>query len=111
VKLAQIILPAQPHLHTTHLWLEQQLFTLWRGYTAVTGQGAWQDDEGNGAYEPVVIYHVAMERADVIKLRILAQQLATISNETCIMIVTPNGDVEFVKREENNSTTPLTPAT
>lgn len=102
MKLAQIILPAQPHLHNCHLWLEQQLFTTWNGYTAVVGKGAWEDEEGCGAYEPVVIYHVAMAHADVIKLRKLAVQLANLSKEKCIMIVTPNGDVEFVKPSENN---------
>ena len=96
MKLAQITLPKGHHLYPSHIWLENQLIERWKGYTAHSAKGAWVDG-GNGVFEEVIVYSVAMERADVIHFRSMAQELCAMSKEQCIMIVTPNGDVEFVK--------------
>lgn len=101
MKLAQIILPETAYLHPAHIWLTNQLVTRWKGYTATPrNTGYWEDDDGNGHYEEVTIYMVAMERADVIQLREVAAEVARLGDQTCVMIVTPNGDVEFIKPKE-----------
>ena len=105
MKLAQIILPKDtPHLHATlhatHMYLEAELAKHWNGFTAMPAKGFWQDPNGNGLYEEVIVYMVAMERADVIHLRELAERVAKLGGQDCVMIVTPNGDVEFIKNKE-----------
>lgn len=109
MKLAQIILPKQTNiqmgcgdttLYYAHNQLELDLAKKWGGYTAYEAKGFWQDPEGNGHFEMVVVYQVAMERADVIHLRELAAETCAAAKQQCVMIVTPNGDVEFIKPKE-----------
>jgi hypothetical protein len=98
MKLTQIILPEAWHIRPAHLWLQHQLIERWNGYTAMPNStGMWKDDDGNGYFEPVTVYMVAMERADVIHLREVAAEVARLGDQQCVMIVTPQGDVEFIK--------------
>lgn len=104
MKLAQIILPEAWHIRPAHLWLQEQIVQRWNGYTAVpSATGMWQDGEGNGHFEPVTVYMVAMERADVIHLREVAAEVARLGDQQCVMIVTPMGDVEFIKPRKEQS--------
>lgn len=104
MKLAQIVFPKHPHLYATHNWLEANIIANWNGYTAFPARGMWQDANGDGHFEEVIVYQVAMERADVIKLRHLAAEAAKLGAQQCVMIVTPQGDVEFVKNPVQENT-------
>lgn len=100
MKLARIILPERDNdngmLTDEHGYLQKTLLERYGGFTQTSGIGGWKH-EGVIMYERVRIYDVAMERADVISLRNLAAEMATRANQHSVMIVTPNGDVEFVK--------------
>jgi hypothetical protein len=114
MKLARIILPIMDNqlrpLNRQHEELKDRLLADWGGYTVTDGRGAWLH-EGKVYAEQVMIYAVAMERADVVRFRTLAAEIARAARQECVMIVTPNDDVEFVKPEapqrgafiENNS--------
>lgn len=103
MKLAQIILPLRDNngesLTWQHAQLRHDLREAWGGYTAVDAEGSWAN-EGRIMTEPVIVYHIAMERQDVIRLRELAASVAQAARQECVMIVTPCGDVEFVKPGE-----------
>jgi hypothetical protein len=101
MKLAKIILPERDNNNETLVWqhqaLKDQLIANFGGYTATKGHGGWDAGRGRVAVEPVWVYDVAMERAATPTLRSIAQTLAADAKQDCVMIVTPNGDVEFVK--------------
>lgn len=102
MKLAQIILPEADNkgepLLFQHQKLKSHLLSRWGGFTSTAGSGGWLRERDNTIVaEPVQIYSVAMERADVTHFRELARQVARDAGQECVMIVTPNGDVEFVK--------------
>lgn len=118
MKLAQLILPANANkgvapegfvnlpermaanrrMDRTHELLKQRLLDDFGGYTETRGQGAWKPPEGRPlVIEPVVVYQIAMERQSVIRLREIARDCAIMADQECVMIVTPCGDVEFVK--------------
>ena len=101
MKLAKIILPdwgndKQP-LFMEHRQLQAELLKRWGGWTRTTGTGSWRDDEDREVKEPVSVYLIAMSPADAPTLRALAARTARAAKQTCVMIVTPNGDVDFVK--------------
>ena len=100
MKLAAIILPIADNegrsLFHQHEQLKHELLAKWGGYTTTDGRGAWQS-QNRVVAEPVLKYEVAMERADVVAFRVLASSVAHAARQECVMIVTPNGDVEFVK--------------
>lgn len=104
MKMAQITLPLMAPVYGALSWQHEQLkrdiVNKWNGYTAWPAQGMWQDADGNGHYEEVMVYQIAMPRADVILLRALASAVAAAAGQQCVMIVTPNGDVEFIKPRE-----------
>ena len=97
MKLAQIVLPNAHHTYPAHAWLEYEITQRWKGYTAYPAKGMWINDKGDGFFEEVTVYQVAMDRADVIHLRLVAAEVAQRGQQQCVMIVTPNGDVEFIK--------------
>lgn len=100
MKLAQIILPEWTNekrpLFLEHALLRSLLLDAFSGYTEVHGMGCWRNGETDQR-EPVVVYSIAMERAAVIQLRGIAQRMCREAKQECVMIVTPCGDVEFVK--------------
>lgn len=102
MKLAQIILPKFDNAHTPlvtqHAIVRGELLDRWGGYTMTEGFGGWRSD-GKDIAEPVNIYSVAMERAAVVEFRQWAKGVCTLTRQQCVMIVTPNGDVEFIKGE------------
>jgi hypothetical protein len=104
MKLATIILPVADNkgddLFFQHEQLKRGLLSRWGGYTVTQGHGSWLSPRNEIVSEPVRIYHVAMERADVIALRTLAASVAHYARQFSVMIVTPCGDVEFVKPAE-----------
>lgn len=100
MKMAQITMPKSHDTMPALLWLEREIVQRWKGYTNWLANGFWEDPEGNGFYEEVIVFQVAMERADVIHLREVAAELAARGDQQCVMIVTPNGDVEFIKAKE-----------
>ena len=101
MKLARIILPERDSnnelLVAEHQVLQRRLIDRYNGYTQTKGSGGWRSSTGKIFKEPVFIYDVAMERADAPSLRALAANTAFDANQECVMIVTPCGDVEFVK--------------
>lgn len=107
MKLAQIILPivdnAGKELFFEHGRLKHELMANWGGYTQVHGNGAWKSEADGVIAEPVVVYSIAMPLADVVKFREIARGVAKSARQQCVMIVTPNGDVEFVAPAENKS--------
>lgn len=104
MKLARIILPERDNNNESLAWQHQalmdQLTANFGGYTATKGHGGWQHPGGALQRENVWVYDIAMERQDVLKLRAIAQIVAKDARQDCVMIVTPNGDVEFVKPEK-----------
>jgi hypothetical protein len=101
VKIAKIILPLignngadlfMVHQHAKHYMLKN-----WGGYTSYETIGGWAGKNGMVEGEKAIMYEVAMPLADVIKLRSLASFIGYQAQQECVMIVTPNGDVEFVK--------------
>lgn len=109
MKLAQIILP-QIGNDGTDLWrvhenFKHELLTRWGGFTAHEARGAWLDDRNTIQAEPVVVYLVAMELGAVLELRDMARRIASEAKQKCVMIVTPQGDVDFVKPENNSAQT------
>ena len=100
MKLAKLVLPlldnAGRDLFEVHRELQHELLKTWGGYTSTEGVGGWRNGHGKLFNERVLIYAVAMERADAPKLRALGVAFATKARQESVMIVTPNGDVEFV---------------
>lgn len=101
MKLAKLVLPTRDNVLTS-MWGEHQdvramLADAFGGYTQTMGAGGWKRPDGKVQVEPVVVYDIAMERAAVIKLRDIAAEVAKLCRQGCVMIVTPNGDVEFIK--------------
>ncbi len=101
MKLARIILPERDNDNQTLAWqhqaLQDILIARYGGYTATKGCGAWDAGEDRVHREVVWVYDVAMERAAVVDFRKLAADTARDANQDCVMIVTPQGDVEYVK--------------
>lgn len=105
MKLAKIILPERDNNNESLSWQHQALQDLlianFGGFTMTKGFGGWVNAERQPftvvMRENVWVYDIAMQRADTPKLRSLAQQLAADAKQEAVMIVTPNGDVEFVK--------------
>ena len=87
MKLAQIILPNSHDTYPAHAWLEHEIAARWKGYTAYPAKGFWQAPNGDGFFEEVTVYMVAMERADVIHLRYVAAEVAERGGQQCVMIV------------------------
>ncbi len=110
MKLARIILPERSNdrymLTLVHSALRRRLIADYGGCTRTVGEGSWTNDEGETKHERVYIYDVAMERAAVTDFRSLAADIARDARQDCVMIVTPQGDVEFVK-PKINPTQPL----
>jgi hypothetical protein len=73
------------------------LLKLWSGYTCYDVCGAWKASDERIVADASVRYEVAMPLADVTKFRTLAASVAKVCRQECVMIVTPCGDVEFVK--------------
>ena len=100
MKLARIILPERDNNNGSLSWQHQALQDIlvarYGGFTMTKGFGAWAND-GTIKREPVWVYDVAMERAAVVDFRKLAADTARDAAQECVMIVTPQGDVEFVK--------------
>ena len=105
MKLAKIVLPvldnAGHDLWDAHRGLQTILINEFGGFTSYEGLGGWRNLHGKLFKERVVIYDVAMERAAAPKLREIAGHLARDARQESVMIVTPNGDVEFVPQDEN----------
>lgn len=101
MKLARIILPERnndnQHLTGVHQVLRERLMFQFGGYTMTKGIGGWNNTDRRAVVEPVFVYDIAMERADTPTLRRIAAQVAADAHQDCVMMVTPNGDVEFVK--------------
>lgn len=101
MKLARIILPERDNNNETLVWnheqLKRDLVGRYGGFTMTKGYGGWRSSSGSLLYETVWIYDVAMERADVQSFRQLAREVARYARQECVMIVTPQGDVEFLK--------------
>ena len=106
MKLASIILPIADNegeaLFYEHEQLKHDLLKRWHGFTAVDVRGAWQGPDDQVMADASVRYDIAMPLADVVHLRDLASDLAIRCRQECIMIVTPNGDVCFVKSSVEN---------
>ena len=104
MKLARITLPAAGNLGADlwheHQLLKQTILNHWGGYTSFHADGAWLPPGADRPQaERVVVYEVAMALGDAPKLRAVAARFARICDQQCVMIVTPNGDVDFVKPE------------
>jgi hypothetical protein len=104
MKLASITLPiadnAGQSLFYQHEQLKHDLLKLWSGYTCYDVCGAWKASDERIVADASVRYEVAMPLADVTKFRTLAASVAKACRQECVMIVTPCGDVEFVKPEK-----------
>jgi hypothetical protein len=100
MKLARIVLPQRDNagrtLYLQHQQLRLDLIDRWGGYTTFEGVGGWRNGERDQV-EPVWIYDVAMYCADASRLRTLAAHYAKLTGQKSVMIVTPNGDVDFVE--------------
>ena len=107
MKLARIILPERCNqnymLTLVHSDLRRRLVADYGGCTRTVGEGSWTNDDGEIKHERVYIYDVAMERAAVQDFRALAAEIAADARQDCVMIVTPQGDVEFVKPRKEDA--------
>jgi hypothetical protein len=101
MKLAKIILPITGNdgqlLERVHLYVRLQLIEKWNGFTVYDALGGWKRDDDVTLNERVKVYEIAMSLADVQRLRVFASQIARDAKQDCVMMVTPNGDVEFVQ--------------
>ena len=102
MKLARIILPERDNNNESLTWqhqaLQDILIARYGGFTMTKGFGGWKLEKVGVTYmERVWVYEVAMERAAVVDFRKLAADTARDAKQECVMIVTPQGDVEFVK--------------
>lgn len=100
MKLAKIILPALDNdgrdLFEAHRELQAILLDKFGGFTSHEGLGGWKDNHRKLYKERVIVYEVAMERASAPELRDIAVIMVRAARQQSVMIVTPNGDVEFV---------------
>jgi len=100
MKLAQLILPLLDNgghdLFEVHRDLQFHLLARWGGYTSVEAVGGWKNAHDKLFKERVVVYSIAMPLGDVVKLRALAAFFARRAKQESVMIVTPNGDVDFI---------------
>lgn len=105
MKLAQITLPLVDNsgidLFFQHQDLKAQLLERWGGYTEQSVHGGWTEADGSKTFDSSRLYSIAMERGDVIQLRNLVAVLAADCRQTAVMILTPCGDVEFIKPAQN----------
>jgi hypothetical protein len=101
MKLAKIVLPmldnAGRDLFVEHRELQAILLREFGGYTSHEAVGGWRDGSGKLYNEPVIVHEIAMKLEDAPKLRDIAQAMATSARQQSVMIVTPCGEVEFVK--------------
>lgn len=108
MKLAKIILPmldnAGRDLFEAHRALQAILLERFGGFTSTEGLGGWKDGHKKLYKERVIVYEVAMDCASTPALRSIAIDMASSARQQSVMIVTPNGDVEFVHKLENFST-------
>lgn len=105
MKLAQIVLPKYDNngrpLFMEHEQLKHDLLKAWGGYTSTEAFGSWLPGADlPPKAEASVVYAIAMERADVTKLRDMAAKLAKQCRQDSVMIVTPCGDVAFIRPEK-----------
>lgn len=101
MKLASIILPHAGNnsadLFMVHQLLKHELLKTWGGYTSYETIGAWRGaDEFEIVGEKAIKYEIAMDRADTPKFRTLALFIGYKAQQEAVMIVTANGDVEFL---------------
>lgn len=113
MKLAAIILPLIDNegadLFMEHQRLKHQLLYGWGGYTSYETIGGWKGANNMVEGEKAIKYEVAMDRADITRFRELAIATCRYARQEAVMIVTPNGDVEFVHAVKSDLC--MTPAT
>jgi len=101
MKLAQLILPLLDNngesLFYQHEQLKHDLLKAWGGYTVQDGAGCWKNVVGKIMAEQVRVYSIAMSITDAQKLRLLALELAAAARQESVMIILPDGTVEFVQ--------------
>jgi hypothetical protein len=99
MKVGQIILPLYDNngngLSIVHQALRADIRSMFGGYTTWDAEGSWLN-EGKVINDSVTVYLIAMERQRAPELRKLASIYAREACQACVMIVTPNGDVDFV---------------
>lgn len=103
MKLAQLILPkfdnAGKSLTWEHAQLQNDLRDQFGGFTWWEGQGSWRDGQ-RIVNDEVIVYSIAMELGAVLLLKTLARAVCVAARQECVMIVTPNGDVDFVRPKQ-----------
>src|SRR6476646_2846574 len=114
MKIASIILPLIDNngddLFREHQSLKHALLATWGGYTSYETIGGWKGANGMVEGEKAIRYDVAMDRADVCAFREMAIEVCRNAAQEAVMIVTPNGDVEFVHAKNEQLTTPVSAA-
>lgn len=110
MKLAKLILPERDNNNESLSWqhqaLQDILIARYGGFTMTKSGGCWEGPQNRIKREPVWVYDIAMERAAVVDFRTLAADTARDCKQDCVMIVTPQGDVEFVKPSPENKSAP-----
>jgi hypothetical protein len=101
MKLAAIIMPLIGNdghdLFFVHQALKHDLLKRWGGYTSYETIGGWNGANGMVEGEKAIKYEVAMPLGDIVTLRDIAAGYARTAKQEAVMIVTPCGDVDFVK--------------
>lgn len=101
MKLAKLVVPVRDNegrlLDLVHHSLRVDAIEKWGGFTAHNALGGWRRPDGLTLNEPVMVYEIAMSMADVVNFRSFVRDVAREARQDCVMMVTPNGDVEFVK--------------
>lgn len=104
MKLAAIILPLIDNegsdLFAEHQTLKYDLLREYGGYTSYEIIGGWKGANGMVEGEKAIKYEVAMALADISKFRQLAAATCRFAKQEAVMIVTPNGEVEFVHADK-----------
>lgn len=102
MRIATLTLPDSDNtgqsLSDIHALLRLDMVENFGGFTAIPGNGGWQNDAGKLFFEPVTVYHVAMDETEenAQRWRMLARHAATMGAQESVFITQANGMVEFV---------------
>lgn len=103
MKLATLILPPVNNVGIdqtdTHAALQLVLIDTFGGFTVITGNGGWKDDNtGRVFVEAVAVYSIAMDDTaeNARKLESIARFYGHVAGQICVMVTHASGVVAFV---------------
>lgn len=117
-RVASVILPEFDNdgrnTDRAHEWLENELLTVFGGYTEQPVVGKWRDPATRYVYKDFSVrYDIVMDvsMSNDMMLMMIAKQAGALAKQKCVMVTHASGQVQFVQCEEDTqSSTGVTDA-